>query len=114
LLHKVLSHISTTHEKIEDFADTGEFVIGRLVGKKIQFPVGIHESGHHTNPSIDMDSDLAKPMRMALQGKAGTLVIKDISQIQKISQASGSLKYLTSCIKRKVDDWKRDVQKAYK
>ena len=69
-----LSQIIDAHERYEGFGKTGEFTLARRDGESIIFVLR-HRHGAVERPlPVDFDSDLAEPMRMALQGLSGTII----------------------------------------
>ncbi|WP_345980318.1 diguanylate cyclase [Sulfurimonas sp. HSL3-2] len=71
---EVLKKLMYAHEKFSGFGETGEFVLGKLDGNKIRFLLSHRHNEVDRMNSITIDSTLAEPMRLALQGKSGSLV----------------------------------------
>ena len=69
-----LSQVVNAHERYEGFGETGEFTLARRQGDQIIFLLS-HRHGDLDYPlPVPFDSNLAKPMRLALSGKSGTVV----------------------------------------
>ena len=69
-----LKQVHEAHLEYRGFGETGEFTLARREGDLIVFLLTHrHEQIEHPEP-VPMDSDLAEPMRRALQGKSGTVV----------------------------------------
>jgi len=69
-----LSQIADAHDKYAGFGETGEFTLSRKENDKIVFLLN-HRHFDLNNPKpVPFDSHLAEPMRLALQGKSGTVV----------------------------------------
>ncbi|MEE8353327.1 MAG: histidine kinase dimerization/phospho-acceptor domain-containing protein, partial [Dehalococcoidales bacterium] len=78
-LPATLSQIIDAHEQHTGFGETGEYDLARREGDQIVFLLS-HRSGDGTDPSsVPFDSDLAEPMRLALQGESGSIVGLDHS-----------------------------------
>ena len=69
-----LSQIVDAHEYYRGFGETGEFTLSRRDGDMIVFLLS-HRHYDLENPKpVPFDSNLAEPMRLALQGKSGTVI----------------------------------------
>ncbi|NQU45378.1 PAS domain S-box protein, partial [bacterium] len=69
-----LSQIIDAHEHYKGFGETGEFTLARRDGDSIVFVLR-HRHGAIEQPApVAFDSDLAEPMRRALQGLSGTVI----------------------------------------
>lgn len=69
-----LSQIVDAHEHYKGFGETGEFTLSRKEGNMIVFLLN-HRHYDLQNPKpVPFDSRLAEPMRLALQGKSGTII----------------------------------------
>ena len=72
-----LSQIISAHEQFEGFGETGEFTLARREGGSIVFILR-HRHGAVEHPlPVAFDSDLAEPMRRALNGLSGTVIGPD-------------------------------------
>jgi len=72
-----LSQIIDAHERFEGFGETGEFTLARRDGDSIVFVLRHrHDTIEHPVP-VAFDSDLAEPMRLALEGLSGTIIALD-------------------------------------
>jgi PAS domain S-box-containing protein len=69
-----LSQIVDAQERYEGFGETGEFMLARHEGDSMAFVLR-HRHGivEHPEP-IPFDSELAEPMRRALEGLSGTVI----------------------------------------
>ena len=69
-----LSQVNEAHREYKGFGETGEFTLAKLEGGLIVFVLGHrHQTVEHPEP-VPFDSELAEPMRRALQGQSGTVV----------------------------------------
>ncbi|MGD9157653.1 MAG: hypothetical protein PVG39_04545 [Desulfobacteraceae bacterium] len=69
-----LSQIVDAHEHYRGFGKTGEFTLSRKNGDMIVFLLS-HRHYDLENPKpVPFNSNLAEPMRLALQGKSGTVI----------------------------------------
>lgn len=72
-----LSQIREAHENFSGFGKTGEFTLAKREGDNIVFLLSHrHHDLSHPHP-VSMHSDEAAPMRLALQGKSGSIVGPD-------------------------------------
>ena len=62
---------------MKSFGITGEFTVAEQLGEQISFFFRQRHSGLVKPRPIAISSDLAEPMRLALQGKTGTIIAKD-------------------------------------
>ncbi len=70
-----MSQIVKAHDEFQGFGKTGEFTLGQRTGDKIVFLLSHRHGKDAENPKpIDIKSELAEPMRLALCGKSGTLI----------------------------------------
>ena len=97
-----ISQIKDAHEKFDSFGQSGEFLIGKLVGDEIHFLFS-HQR-HHRSPlsPVPMNSSVAEPMRRALLGQNGTMVGPDYRNIMVLA-AYHSVKELQLGIVVKID-----------
>ena len=69
-----IDQIADAHDRYEGFGSTGEFTLARREDDQIVFVLRHrYEDVQHPEP-VDFSSDLAEPMRLALQGLSGTLI----------------------------------------
>ncbi len=69
-----LSQLREAHDNFEGFGETGEFTLATLENNQIIFLLS-HRHQDSANPHpVAFDSEKAEPMRLALQGKSGSLV----------------------------------------
>lgn len=68
----------------EGFGETGEFVIGRRTGDNISFIIRQLQSGE-SEAMVSWDSDLAEPMRLALEGHSGTVMALDYGGVEVLA-----------------------------
>ncbi len=72
-----LSQIIDAHEHYENIGETVEFTLARIDGDQILFVLRHrHSAVEHPEP-VPIDSNLAEPMRRALQGMSGTVIASD-------------------------------------
>jgi PAS domain S-box-containing protein len=84
-----LDQIVHAHEKFEGFGTTGEFTLARREGNHIVWILTHrHDSAVAPEP-IPFSSELAQPMRRALQGKSGTIVGLDYGGARVLAAHEG-------------------------
>ncbi|MFQ5734689.1 MAG: PAS domain S-box protein, partial [Planctomycetaceae bacterium] len=72
-----LKQIRDAHENYAGFGETGEFTLAKRDGDQIVFLLS-HRYDDLGNPRpVPIDSELAEPMRRALDGKDGTIIGQD-------------------------------------
>lgn len=69
-----LSQIRNAHVVYEGFGETGEFTLAERQADQIQFILSFRHSGLDVPKRISLESDLAEPMRRALEGRSGAMV----------------------------------------
>ena len=69
-----LSQIVDAHNHYEGFGDTGEFTLSKREGNKIVFLLNHRHYDLHNPKPVPFDSNLAEPMKLALEGKSGTII----------------------------------------
>ncbi len=69
-----LSQIIDAHERYEGFGETGEFTLARRDGDTIVFTLRHRHGGVEHPAPMAFDSELAEPMRRALNGLSGTVI----------------------------------------
>ena len=69
-----LSQIVDAHEHYRGFGKTGEFTLSRKEGDAIVFLLSHRHYDLESPKPVPFDSNLAEPMRLALQGKSGTVI----------------------------------------
>ncbi len=69
-----LSQMRDAHENYHGFGETGEFTLARLEENSIVFLLRHRHSDTEIPQPVPYDSELAEPMRRALQGRSGTIV----------------------------------------
>ncbi len=69
-----LSQIADAHENFRGFGKTGEFTLARREGDEIHFLLSHRHSEISQRQPIPFDSELAEPMRLALDGLSGTVI----------------------------------------
>jgi len=77
ILRETLVPILTVHEHEDGFWETGEFTLARREGDSILFVMRQRQGQFEQPEPISFDSELAEPMRLALDGNSGTLTGKD-------------------------------------
>ena len=73
-LAATLSQISDAHSQYEGFGKTGEFVLARIEDNQIVFLLRHRHEDMDIPVPVQWDSNLAQPMRLALQGESGTII----------------------------------------
>ena len=73
-IEATLSQIRDSHDHYEGFGQTGEFTLARLEGEQIVFLLNHRHHDYNRPAPINISSPLAEPMRLALSGKAGTVI----------------------------------------
>ncbi len=71
---EVINQIADAHERYRGFGKTGEFTLARREGDSIAFLLRHRHGGVEHPPPVAFDSDLAEPMRRALEGFSGTVI----------------------------------------
>jgi len=74
---KTLDQFVKPIRQLGGFGNTGEIVLGRLSGDKIEFLLDQRFPTSDQQSSIPMHSYLAEPMRRALSGERGTIIAPD-------------------------------------
>lgn len=74
VLEDVLQQVREAHEQFVGFGETGEFTLARLEGDQIVFLLSHRHHDLENVQPVAMDSEEAEPMRLALQGKSGSIV----------------------------------------
>ena len=74
VLEHVLIQVREAHEQFIGFGDTGEFVLAKQEGDQIIFLLSHRHHDLGNLHPVSMNSDEAEPMRLALQGKSGSIV----------------------------------------
>ena len=69
-----LSQIINAHEHYEGFGETGEFMLAQRDGDSIVFILRHRHGGIEHPPPVALDSDLAEPMRRAMEGLSGIVI----------------------------------------
>ncbi|MEJ1343481.1 MAG: response regulator [Candidatus Sedimenticola sp. (ex Thyasira tokunagai)] len=72
-----ISQLRTAHENFKGFGDSGEYVLGELIGDNIAFALTHRHDDLITPEPIPVWSTLAEPMRLALSGKSGSIIALD-------------------------------------
>jgi len=74
VLKHVLIQVREAHEKFVGFGDTGEFVLAKQESDQIVFLLS-HRHHDLSNPHpVSIHNHEAEPMRLALQGKSGSII----------------------------------------
>ncbi len=69
-----LQQVVDAHREYEGFGKTGEFTLARREGDDIVFVLEHRHSQVRQPEPVPIDSDIAEPMRRALEGRSGTVV----------------------------------------
>jgi PAS domain S-box-containing protein/putative nucleotidyltransferase with HDIG domain len=72
-----LSHFEIAHNRFESFGDTAEFTVAERDGYVINFIFRQRHSSTLKPGPISFDSELAEPMRRALNGQSGIIIALD-------------------------------------
>lgn len=72
-----LLKLKKTQEMMKSFGDTGEFAIAEKTNDSINFIFHQRHSDFSSPSSFSLSSSNAEPMRLALEGKTGTIIAKD-------------------------------------
>ncbi len=101
-LAATLSQIRDAHANYRGFGRTGEFTLAHREGNQVVFILS-HRHYDLDNPTpVRFDSKLAKPMRLALSGKSGTVVGLDYRG-EEVLAAYEPVKELDMGIVAKID-----------
>lgn len=85
VVENVLVQVREAHEKFAGFGDTGEFVLARQENHQIIFLLS-HRHHDLSNPHpVPIKSHEAEPMRLALQGKSGSIVGLDYRGVRVLA-----------------------------
>ena len=68
-----LSQIRDAHESYAGFGKTGEFTLAKIEGEEIVFLLRHRHSDQTIPKPVPLSSNLAEPMRLALNGQSGTI-----------------------------------------
>lgn len=71
---EILDNLMRAHKKFSGFGETGEYTLAERNGDKIRFLLRHRHDEVNRMNSISINSKLAEPMRMALNGKSGSLI----------------------------------------
>ena len=69
-----LSQLKEAHDNFGGFAKTGEFTLAKLVGDEIEFLLTHRNTGLVFKKNIPFNSNLARPMQLALSGESGIVL----------------------------------------
>jgi signal transduction histidine kinase len=97
-----LSQFIDAHKKFEGFGDTGEFLLAREEERKIVFILSHRHSNLMIPQSLALDSPLGIPLRLALEGKSGTMVGPDYRN-EAVLAAYEPIKILNLGLVAKID-----------
>jgi len=73
-LQVTLGQIREAHGQFKGFGNTGEFTLAKLEGNQIVFLLNHRHDDMNNLRPVPFDANNAEPMRLALQGKSGTVV----------------------------------------
>ncbi|MDP6774723.1 MAG: PAS domain S-box protein, partial [Rhodospirillales bacterium] len=81
-----LEQITEVHQSMAGFGRTGDFLVGQRKGDSIILRSNhSHPTGRGTPGPVPFESDLAEPMRRALQGQSGTMIGLDYAGIMVLA-----------------------------
>jgi hydroxymethylpyrimidine pyrophosphatase-like HAD family hydrolase len=80
-----LSQFISAHEYSSGFAGTGEFTLARREGGQIHFLLSRRYEQDLPRDTVSWESEEAAPMRLALQGKTGSLIGQDYRGVQVLA-----------------------------
>ncbi len=83
--HETLTNIETAYDKYAQFGETGEFVWAKKSEDKIVFLFRRRFAEADDPVAIPLDSNLAEPMRLALQGQTGTVIGLDYRNVEVLA-----------------------------
>jgi len=78
----ILKQITDAHEKYQGFGETGEFTLARREGNQIVFKLRHRHAEVQVPEPVPFDSELAEPMRRALDGRSGTMIGLDYRGVE--------------------------------
>lgn len=73
------------HDKLEGFGETGEFVIGRRNGNRIEFLLNQRNASRGSAKTLLINSEYGEPMQLALAGKSGSIIALDYSGVEVLA-----------------------------
>lgn len=71
---RTLDHLQEAHRHFKGLGETGEFTLAAREGDSIVFKL---TRRHRSPATVPYNSNLAEPMRLALQGQSGTVIGRD-------------------------------------
>lgn len=80
-----LQQMRDAHAQFEGFGKTGDFTLAQLEDGQIVFLLNHGHGDLNRLQPVPMDSELAEPMRLALQGKSGTVVGLDYRGVRVLA-----------------------------
>jgi len=80
-----INQMLDAYNRSEGFGQSGEFVLGRLDGGLIVFLDTGRRSGAGAPGPVSVDSNMAEPMRRALQGHSGTMIGTDYRGVRVLA-----------------------------
>ncbi len=80
-----MEQVRAAHADFKGFGDSGEYLLARLEDEQIHFLLRLRNGDIMTKQFVHMNSELAEPMRRALQGKSGTLIGLDYKGVQVLA-----------------------------
>ncbi len=76
-----ISQFIDAHKKFKGFGETGEFILAKENGGRIEFLLSHRHTDLSIPDSLPLDSPLAESIRRALNGESGTLVGPDYRKV---------------------------------
>ncbi|MDD9941458.1 MAG: PAS domain-containing protein, partial [Myxococcales bacterium] len=80
-----LSQVIDAHRYFAGFGQSGEFLLGHLEDGQVQFLLKRRFSTPDAEQAIGLDSELAEPMRRALQGQHGSVIGLDYRGVEVLA-----------------------------
>jgi PAS domain S-box-containing protein len=97
-----LSQIKESNRIYEGFGETGELVLAERRGDQIIFLLPTRKSNYRIPSPIDINSELAGPMKLAVSGQSGVIIADDFTGVEVVA-AYEYLPFLEMGLVAKVD-----------
>ncbi|MDH5509431.1 MAG: EAL domain-containing protein [Nitrospinota bacterium] len=83
--NEILDRIVKAHKGYSGFGKTGEFTLAKLVGNQIAFLLSHRRNDQDEPKLVAFDSQLAEPMRNALKGESGSIIVLDYRGVRVLA-----------------------------